>query len=144
MRSRSVIASASWPGTSSSTTAKAPASWTASASARSERAWSLLLPWTRTRPIALMAWGVSPMWPITGMPARTSASMIRALRTPPSTLTAWTPPSRRNRPALATASSGVAYERNGMSPTIRARFVPRTTAFVWWSISSIDTRTVVS
>ena len=31
-----------------------------------------------------------------------------------------------------------------MSATISARFVPRTTAFVWWSISSIVTRTVVS
>ena len=41
-------------------------------------------------------------------------------------------------------SSGVAYDRNGMSATISARFVPRTTAFVWWSISSIETRTVVS
>ena len=31
-----------------------------------------------------------------------------------------------------------------MSATISARFVPRTTALVWWSISSIVTRTVVS
>jgi hypothetical protein len=31
-----------------------------------------------------------------------------------------------------------------MSPTTIARRVPRTTAFVWWSISSIVTRTVVS
>ncbi len=31
-----------------------------------------------------------------------------------------------------------------MSPTISERFEPRTTAFVWWSISSIVTRTVVS
>ena len=144
IESRSVIAAASWPGTSSSTTAKAPASWTASASASSCRACSRLLPWTRTLPIALMACGVSPMWPMTGIPAFTIASIVRALRTPPSTLTACVPPSRRNRPALATASSGVAYERNGMSPTISARFVPRTTAFVWWSISSIVTRTVVS
>ncbi len=139
-----MIASASWPGTSSSTTANAPASWTASASASSARAWSLFLPWTRTRPIALIACGVSPMWPMTGMPALTIDSITRAVRTPPSTLTACVPPSRRNRPALWTASSGVLYERNGMSPTISARFVPRTTAFVWWSISSIVTRTVVS
>ena len=68
IRSRSVIAAASWPGTSSSTTAKAPASWTASASASSWRACSRLLPWTRTRPIVLIACGVSPMWPMTGMP----------------------------------------------------------------------------
>ena len=58
-------------------------------------------------PIALIACGVSPMWPITGIPALTIASMMRALRTPPSTLTACVPPSRRKRPALWTASSGV-------------------------------------
>ena len=47
------------------------------------------------------------MWPITGMPARTSVSMMRALRTPPSTLTAPVPASRMKRPALMSASSGV-------------------------------------
>ena len=79
MRSRSVMASASWPGTSSRTIAKAPASWTASASASSARACSRLLPWTRTlRRGVLIACGVSPMWPMTGIPARTSASMVRA------------------------------------------------------------------
>ncbi len=31
-----------------------------------------------------------------------------------------------------------------MSATIRARLVPRTTALVWWTISVIVTRTVVS
>ena len=55
------------------------------------------------------ACGVQPMWPITGMPAFTSVSMIRPLRTPPSTLTAPVPASRMNRPALTSASSGVAY-----------------------------------
>ncbi len=108
IRSRSVIAAASCSGTSSRTIAKAPASWTAWASARSARAWSRLLPWTRTLPIALIACGVSPMWPITGIPARTSVSMIRAVRTPPSTLTAWAPASRRNAPACSSASAGVA------------------------------------
>ena len=144
MCSRVVMVWANCPGTSSSTTANAPASWTARASARSARAWSLDLPWIRTRPRVLIAWGVRPMWPITGIPARTSASIVRVLRTPPSIFTAWAPASRRKRPALATASSALAYDRNGMSPTIRARLVPRTTAFVWWSISSIETRTVVS
>ncbi len=70
--------------------------------------------------------------------------MIRAERAPPSILTAWAPASRRKRPALTRASSGVVYDRNGMSPMTSARRVPRTTAFVWWSISSIVTRTVVS
>ena len=67
---------------------------------------------------------------MTGMPARTSASMTRAVRTPPSTLTAWAPASRRKMPAFSSASSGVEYDRNGMSPMISARDVPRTTAFV--------------
>ena len=106
--SRSVIAAASCSGTSSRTIAKAPASWTARASARSVRAASRVLPWTRTLPTVLIDWGVSPMWPMTGMPARTSASMIRAVRTPPSTLTAWAPASRMKTPAFSSASSGVA------------------------------------
>ena len=42
------------------------------------------------------------------------------------------------------ASSGVEYDRNGMSATTIARALPRTTAFVWWTISAIVTRTVVS
>ena len=54
---------------------------------------------------------------------------------------------------LADEAAGVAraslldvtpYDRNGMSPTTSDRRVPRTTAFVWWSISSIETRTVSS
>ena len=44
---------------------------------------------------------------MTGMPARTSASMTRAVRTPPSTLTAWAPASCRKTPAFSSASSGV-------------------------------------
>ena len=91
-----------------------------------------------------MACGVRPMWPITGIPARTSVSMIRAVRTPPSTLTAWAPASRRKTPAFSRASSGVEYERNGMSAMTIARAEPRTTALVWWTISAIVTRTVVS
>ena len=107
MWSRSVIAAASCSGTSSRTIEKAPASWTANASAMSARAWSRVLPWTRTLPTPLIDCGVSPMWPITGIPARTRASITRAVRTPPSTLTAWTPASRRKIPALSSASSGV-------------------------------------
>ena len=100
IRSRSVIAAASCSGTSSSTIENAPASWTASASARSCRAWSRFLPWTRTLPQRVDRLGRQPMWPMTGIPAFTSASIIRALRTPPSSLTAWTPASRMKRPAL--------------------------------------------
>jgi len=87
--------------------AKAPASWTAWASASSARAWPLSLPRTRTLPAALAAWGVQPMWPTTGMPAFTTASIVRALRTPPSSLTAWAPASERKRPAFETAWSTV-------------------------------------
>ena len=81
----------------------------------SARAWSRVLPWTRILPTVLIDCGVRPMWPMTGMPARTSVSMTRAVRTPPSTLTAWAPASRRKIPAFSSASSGVAYDRNGMS-----------------------------
>ena len=70
--------------------------------------------------------------------------MTRAVRTPPSTLTAWAPASRRKRPALSSASSTVAYDMNGMSPMTSDRPAPRTTALVWWSMSSMDTRTVDS
>ena len=73
----------------------------------SARAWSRVLPWTRILPAVLIDCGVRPMWPMTGMPARTSVSMTRAVRTPPSTLTAWAPASRRKIPAFSTASSGV-------------------------------------
>ena len=31
-----------------------------------------------------------------------------------------------------------------MSPTTSARFAPRTTAWVWWSMSAMVTRIVVS
>ena len=40
------------------------------------RAVSRVFPWTRTLPIALIAWGVSPIWPITGIPARPMFRMI--------------------------------------------------------------------
>ena len=98
---RCVIAAASCSGTSSRTTAKAPASCTASASASSDRARSRSLPWTRVLPpIWYLACGVQPMCPMTGTPARTIVSMTRALRTPPSTLTAPVPASCMKRPAF--------------------------------------------
>ena len=37
---------------------------------------------------------------MTGMPALTSASIVRAERTPPSTLTAWAPPSCEEAPGV--------------------------------------------
>ena len=78
-------------------------------------------------------------------PARTSASMVRALRTPPSTLTAWAPASRMNRPAFSTASSGVGVgQERHVAHDQGAAASRATTALVWWSISSIVTRTVDS
>ena len=65
------------------------------------------------------------------MPLRTIVSIVRALRTPPSTLTAWAPASLMKRPALSSDFSGVTpYDRKGMSPTTSACRVPRTTALV--------------
>jgi len=107
--SRSVITAASCSGTSSSTIEKAPASWMATASWRTPRAASRDLPWTLTLPpMPCCDCGVQPMWPWTGTPDFTSASTIRAVRTPPSTLTACAPPSCMNLPAFSVASSVVA------------------------------------
>ncbi len=79
------------------------------------------------RPCSLC--GVKPMCAITGMPARTIRLICFALRTPPSSFTAWQPVSFMNRIAVASASSGpFSYEPNGMSAMTSARFAPRTTA----------------
>ena len=51
----------------------APASWTAMASSTTFRAWSRDLPCTLNPPRRFAVWGVSPMWPNTGMPAFTIA-----------------------------------------------------------------------
>ena len=59
-RSRSVMAAASCSGTSSMTIEKAPASWTACASASSARAWSRSLPWTLCLPMVLIDLGREP------------------------------------------------------------------------------------
>ena len=109
IRRRDVIAAASCSGTSSRTIEKAPASWTARASERSARACVAGLALDLDLAThAVLRLRVQPMWPMTGMPALTSASMIRAVRTPPSTLTAWAPASCRKRPAFSIASSSVA------------------------------------
>ena len=85
------------------------------------------------------------MWPITGMPARTSVSIDP--RGPDAALDldglgaglAQEDPGVARSPPRASSS-----DRNGMSATTSARALPRTTAFVWWTISAIVTRTVVS
>ena len=59
--------------TASSTSAKQPASSRAIASRNSRRAVSAWRPWALWPPIAVAVCGVRPRWPITGMPAATSA-----------------------------------------------------------------------
>ena len=45
-------------------------------------------PWARNEPRVLIDCGVSPMWPITGMPRSARKATVSAIRTPPSSLTA--------------------------------------------------------
>ena len=85
------------------------------------------------------------MWAITGMPARTMRSIISALRSPPSSFTAWAPASFMNRSAVCSASSGpTSYEPKGMSATTSARRTEWATARHSGSSSSVVTGSVVS
>ena len=69
---------------------------------------------------------------MTGTPIFTSASMVAAWVTPPSSLTDSAPPSWTSRPALRLASSTPSWKvMKGMSDTTRARLRPRITARVW-------------
>ena len=89
--------------------------------------------------------GVKPMCAMTGMPALVIASICAATRRPPSSLTAWQPPSFMNRTAVRRACVGPSsYEPKGRSPTINAVLVARTTARTRGSRSSVVTGTVVS
>ena len=101
---RRVIMCASAAGTVSSTTAYAPASSSARASAITRTAWRGVLPCTLWPPKALTDCGVSPTWPITGMPASTSLCTVLATRTPPSSFTEPQPVSCMMRVALRMAS----------------------------------------
>ena len=68
--------------------------------------------------------GVKPMCAITGMPAPVIAAICAAQRRPPSSFTAWQPPSFMNRTAVRSAWVGPSsYEPNGRSPTTSARLV---------------------
>jgi hypothetical protein len=60
-------------------------------------------------PSALTDWGVRPMWPITGISACRSASIMGIRTAPPSSFTAWQPASTMKRAALCTASCGVVW-----------------------------------
>ena len=85
------------------------------------------------------------MCAITGIPAPVSAAIWGAQRRPPSSFTAWQPPSFMNRTAVRSAWVGPSsYEPNGRSPTTSAYLVARTTARTSGSSSSTVTGTVVS
>lgn len=106
MPRRLVIRLATSAGMASSTKAKQPAAWRESASSRTWRAPRVVLPWTRNPPRAFCRWGVRPMWPITGMPARVIRLMVGAISLPPSSLTLCTRPSLMIRMADSRACSG--------------------------------------
>ena len=94
-----MIWAATSPGTISITTANAPASWTAWASA-STRSDASPRPWTRGPPRACSLCGVNPMWAITGMPPWLSRVIWGAISTPPSSFTQWARPSFMKRVAV--------------------------------------------
>lgn len=87
-------------GIDSSTTAKAPAASRASASSSSRSPASPRPCTRRIPPSTLTLCGVRPRCPMTGMPAATSISTWGTTVRPPSSLTAWAPPSLRCRTAL--------------------------------------------
>ncbi len=75
-----MIRSATGAGTASSTSAKTPAASSASASSKSRRAFSAVRPCALKPPSIVADCGVRPMWPITGIPAPTSAWHARERR----------------------------------------------------------------
>ena len=78
--SASVIRPRPGAGTASSTIAKQPAASSASASSSRRTAFSAVRPCALKPPSIVADCGVSPMWPITGMPAPTSALDARERR----------------------------------------------------------------
>ena len=64
-------------GIASNTSAKQPASCSASASEAIRSAAPAVRPWAFQPPRAVEVWGVRPTWPITGMPAPTIARARR-------------------------------------------------------------------
>ncbi len=132
-------------GTASSTIAKQPAASSASASSTSRRAFSAVRPCALKPPSIVADCGVSPMWPITGMPAPTIARTRESIGPAPSSLTASAPASLTNRIAFSSAVSSETWkEPKGMSAMTRGRRAPRVTARVRISISSTVAGTVES
>ena len=84
-----------------------------------------------------------PMWAITGMSTRVMASIVSAIVTPPSSLTAAAPPSFTSRTLLSIAWGTLTwYEPKGRSPTSSARVAPRLASRVWYTASSRVTGSV--
>ena len=130
-------------GTHSSTSEKHPASSSASASSNSCRACSAERPWALKPPSIVADCGVSPMWPITGMPEPMSALTRESIGPAPSIFTASAPASLTKRTAFSTAVSSETWkEPNGMSATTSGRRAPRVTARASTIISSIVAGTV--
>jgi hypothetical protein len=83
------------------------------------------------------------MWAITGMSTRVMASIVSAIVTPPSSLTAAAPPSFTSRTLLSIAWGTLTwYEPKGRSPTRSARVAPRLASRVWYTASSRVTGSV--
>jgi hypothetical protein len=140
-----VTSSATGAGIASSTIEKQPAASSARASSIRRRACSAVRPWALKPPSAVADWGVSPIWPITGIPAPTIAATRASVGPAPSTFTASAPASLTNRIAFVTASASETWkDPNGMSAITSGRRAPRVTARVRTSISSIVAGTVES
>ena len=106
---RSLIRPHTRSGTSSRRMQNAPASSRIRASSTIFFAFAALLPWSRKPPRALALCGVSPRWPMTGIPARAMPATRSAISAPPSSLTASQPVSAMNRPALRIAVSTLGW-----------------------------------
>src|SRR6188768_2303114 len=83
-----VMRAASGSAIASRTIAKAPASATALASDSIAAHSSSRRPCALNEPSALIACGVKPTWPITGIPRWLKNAIVSAMRTPPSSLIA--------------------------------------------------------
>ncbi|CFW08320.1 Uncharacterised protein [Bordetella pertussis] len=95
----SVMARATGSSVPSMTTVKAPAAAMACASAMTCSA-SAPRPTVRKPPWPCTDWGLSPTWPITGMPRSTRNATVEAISAPPSSLTQLAPVSAMMRAAL--------------------------------------------
>ena len=132
-------------GTASRTREKQPGGLERARVVEQAAAFSAERPWALKPPSIVADCGVSPMWPMTGIPAATIARTRESITPAPSSFTASAPASFTNRIALRTASSSETWnEPNGMSAMTSGLDAPRVTARVRISISSIVAGTVES